>query len=49
MKLLWFVATTTLFISNVAFANTRICVTVQQKSWYKPLAAPFFCDAFRPT
>ena len=39
MKLLWFaVAATTLFISNVAFANTRICVSVQQKSWYKPVA-----------
>jgi hypothetical protein len=22
--------------SNVAAANTRICVSVQQKSWYKP-------------
>ena len=33
-------AATTLFVSNVAFANTRICVTVQQKSWYKPVAAP---------
>ena len=29
-----------LFISNVAFANTRICVSVQQKSWYKPVAPP---------
>jgi hypothetical protein len=38
MKLLWFAAATTLFISNVAFANTRICVSVQQKSWYKPVA-----------
>jgi len=38
MKLLWFAAATTLFISNVAFANTRICVSVQQKSWYKPAA-----------
>jgi len=40
-KLLWFAASaTTLFVSNVAFANTRICVSVQQKSWYKPVAAP---------
>jgi hypothetical protein len=39
MKLLWFaVAATTLSVSNVALANTRICVTVQQKSWYKPVA-----------
>ena len=38
MKLLWFAAATTLFISNVALANTRICVSVQQKSWYKPVA-----------
>ncbi len=37
MRLLWFAAAaTTLFISNVASANTRICVSVQQKSWYKP-------------
>jgi hypothetical protein len=37
MKLLWFAAAaTTLFVSNVAHANTRICVSVQQKSWYKP-------------
>ena len=34
------VAATTLFLSNAAFANTRICVSVQQKSWYKPVAAP---------
>ena len=41
MKLLWFAAAaTTLFLSNVAHANTRICVSVQQKSWYKPVAAP---------
>ena len=40
MKLLWFAAATTLFVSNVAFANTRICVSVQQKSWYKPVAPP---------
>jgi hypothetical protein len=39
MKPLWFaVAATTLFVSNVAFANTRICVSVQQKSWYRPVA-----------
>jgi hypothetical protein len=37
MKLLWFAAVaTTLIWSNVAAANTRICVSVQQKSWYKP-------------
>ena len=43
MKPLWFAAAaTTLFVSNVALANTRICVSVQQKSWYKPgsIAAP---------
>ena len=40
MKLLWFAAATTLFVSNVALANTRICVSVQQKSWYKPVAPP---------
>src|SRR5678816_3717455 len=44
MKTLWFAAAVaTLFVSNAAFANTRICVTVQQKSWYKavaPRAAP---------
>ena len=34
------VVATTLFLSNAAFANTRICVSVQQKSWYKPVAAP---------
>ena len=34
-----FVATT-LFLSNAALANTRICVSVQQKSWYKPAAPP---------
>ena len=40
-RLLWFAAAaTTLFVSNVAFANTRICVTVQQKSWYKPGSSP---------
>jgi hypothetical protein len=39
MKPLWFAAAaTTLFLSNVALANTRICVSVQQKSWYKPVA-----------
>ena len=31
------VVATTLFLSNAAFANTRICVSVQQKSWYKPV------------
>ena len=36
MKLVWFAAATTLIWSNVALANTRICVGVQQKSWYKP-------------
>ena len=37
MRLFWFAATaTTLIWSNVALANTRICVSVQQKSWYKP-------------
>ena len=43
MKLLWFAAAaTTLIWSNVASANTRICVSVQQKSWYKfgPSAMP---------
>ena len=43
MKPVWFAATAiTLFVSNVARANTRICVSVQQKSWYKPgsIAAP---------
>jgi len=36
MKPLWFAAAAaTLFVSNAAFANTRICVSVQQKSWYK--------------
>jgi len=40
MKLLWFAAAaTTLIWSNVASANTRICVSIQQKSWYKPGAA----------
>ena len=40
MKLLWFAAAaTTLIWSNVAAANTRICVSVQQKSWYKPGAS----------
>jgi len=33
------VVATTLFLSSAAFANTRICVSVQQKSWYKPVAA----------
>jgi hypothetical protein len=37
MKLFWFAAAVTLFWSNAAFANTRICVSVQQKSWYKPV------------
>jgi len=38
MKPLWFAAAAaTLFVSNAAFANTRICVSVQQKSWYKPV------------
>jgi len=36
MRLFWFAAATTLIWSNVALANTRICVSVQQKSWYKP-------------
>src|SRR5262245_47618602 len=37
MKLLWFAAAaTTLIWSNAALANTRICVSIQQKSWYKP-------------
>jgi hypothetical protein len=36
MKLLWFATAATLLVSNVALANTRICVSVQQKSWYKP-------------
>lgn len=37
MKLLWLAAAAaTLIWSNVAAANTRICVSVQQKSWYKP-------------
>lgn len=41
MKLLWFAAAaTTLIWSNVASANTRICVSIQQKSWYKPAAPP---------
>jgi hypothetical protein len=41
MKPLWFAAAAaTLFVSNTAFANTRICVSVQQKSWYKPAAPP---------
>jgi len=41
MKILWFAAVAaTLFVSNAAFANTRICVSVQQKSWYKPAPAP---------
>ena len=40
MKLLWFATAATLFVSNVALANTRICVTVQQKSWYKPGPGP---------
>src|SRR5512132_807229 len=40
MKALWLTAAIVL-TSNVAFANTRICVTVQQRSWYKtPPAAP---------
>jgi hypothetical protein len=42
MKPLWFAAAVTaatLFVSNAAFANTRTCVTVQQKSWYKPRPA----------
>ena len=34
-----FVATT-LFLSNAALANTRICVSVQQKSWYKAAPPP---------
>jgi hypothetical protein len=34
------VVATTLFLSNAAFANTRICVSVQQKSWYKPSPPP---------
>lgn len=33
-------AATTLFLSNAALANTRICVSVQQKSWYKPVPPP---------
>ena len=38
MKTLWCAAAAaTLFVSNAAFANTRICVSVQQKSWYKPV------------
>ena len=36
MRVFWFAAATTLIWSNVALANTRICVSVQQKSWYKP-------------
>ena len=41
MKTLWFAAAAaTLFVSNAAFANTRICVSVQQKSWYKPAPPP---------
>ena len=41
MKTLWFAAAVaTLFVSNAAFANTRICVSVQQKSWYKPAPPP---------
>ena len=34
------VVATTLFLSNAALANTRICVSVQQKSWYKPVRRP---------
>jgi len=48
-RLLWFAAAaTTLFVSNVAFANTRICVTVQQKSWYKPGSSPGAAPAAAP-
>jgi hypothetical protein len=42
MKPLWFAAAaaaTTIVWSNVALANTRICVSIQQKSWYKPGSA----------
>jgi hypothetical protein len=37
MKLLW-PAAVILLSSHVAFATTRVCVTVQQKSWYRPTA-----------
>ena len=48
-RLLWFAAAaTTLFVSNVAFANTRICVSVQQKSWYKPGSSPGAAPAAAP-
>ena len=48
-RLLWFAAAaTTLFVSNVVFANTRICVTVQQKSWYKPGSSPGAAPAAAP-
>ena len=49
MKLLWFAAATTVLISNVALANTRICVSVQQKSWYKPVPQPAAPPAPAPT
>ncbi|HEY7371583.1 MAG TPA: hypothetical protein VIF57_05340 [Polyangia bacterium] len=52
MKLLWFAAAAaTLIWSNVAAANTRICVSVQQKSWYKPgsWAAPPAAPAPAPS
>ena len=49
MKPVWFAATAiTLFVSNVARANTRICVSVQQKSWYKPAPASDAAPAAGP-
>ena len=38
MKPIW-LGLALLLSSNVAFATTRVCVTVQQKSWYRPSAA----------
>ena len=39
MKPLW-PAVVILLSSHAAFATTRVCVSVQQKSWYRPTAPP---------
>ena len=40
MKPSWIIAAIVLLSSNLALANTRVCVKVQQKSWYKAPPAP---------
>ena len=40
MKLSWIIAAFVLLSSNLAVANTRVCVSVLQKTWYKASVGP---------